>query len=216
MFILYPIPLAILVGWLLGGRLGGLATLSFRWPGLAAAGFLVQAVLFSPPVTASVGAAGPIVYVLSTLAVLVFVLRNAAIPGLAVVALGAASNLAAIVANGGYMPVSRAALAAAGLPPEPEGYSNSRTLVEPVLAPLTDIFALPRELPFRNVYSVGDVLIALGISITVVWAMRGRSAIDATDAADAPDAPGATGATGATELTETPEPAGSPPAHRPS
>ena len=40
------------------------------------------------------------------------------------------------------------------------------------MAPLTDIFALPTWLPFTNVFSIGDILIALGIAIAVATAMR--------------------------------------------
>ena len=93
---------------------------------------------------------------------LVAVWRNLRVPGLALVALGAISNLAAIVANDGVMPTTPEALAAAGLDPL-DGFSNSAVLEDPALAPLTDIFALPPWLPFANVFSIGDVLIALGI-----------------------------------------------------
>ena len=55
----------------------------------------------------------------------------------------------AIVANGGYMPASAAALAALGKGPI-EGYSNSAVVVDPVLAPLTDIFALPDVAPVHQ------------------------------------------------------------------
>ena len=51
--------------------------------------------------------------------------RNLAIPGLALVLIGGAADLVAIVANGGYMPVSPEAVAAMGRLPK-EGYSNSR------------------------------------------------------------------------------------------
>jgi len=99
------------------------------------------------------------------------VLRNIDISGMKVVALGAASNLAAIVANGGYMPASRGALEALGKT-DPTTYSNSATLQHPALEPLTDIFALPAWLPFANIFSVGDVLIALGVVVVIVAAMR--------------------------------------------
>ena len=67
----------------------------------------LQIVLFSGPVSERIGDAGPPIYVASTALVLVAVLGNLRIPGMALVALGAACNLAAIVANGGYMPASQ-------------------------------------------------------------------------------------------------------------
>ena len=54
----------------------------------------VQIVLFSGPVSDRVGDLGPSLYVASTAMVLVVVLRNLRIPGMPIVAAGAASNLA--------------------------------------------------------------------------------------------------------------------------
>ena len=50
MFLLYAIVVGVVVGFLLGGRLSGLATLEFRWAPLALLGLVVQLVLFSGPV----------------------------------------------------------------------------------------------------------------------------------------------------------------------
>jgi hypothetical protein len=114
-----------------------------------------------------------VIYVASTAAVLVAVIRNLRVPGMVLVALGALSNLAAVVANGGVMPTTPTALAAAGLAPT-DAFSNSAVLADPRLAPLTDIFAIPAGLPLANVFSVGDVLIALGIPLVVAFGMRSR------------------------------------------
>jgi hypothetical protein len=53
------------------------------------------------------------------------------------------------------------------------GFQNSTALADPRLAFLGDVFSLPASWPLSNVFSVGDVLIALG----VVWALHriGRS-----------------------------------------
>jgi lipoprotein signal peptidase len=185
-FIVYAVPLGLLLGFLLGGRLEGLSTVRFRWAWLAFAGLAAQVVLFGGAVDGLVGSAGPGLYVASTVAVLVAVVRNIAVPGLALVALGAVSNLAAIVANGGYMPTDPAALAFAGLEPS-EGFSNSVVDPDPALRPLTDVFALPAGMPMANVFSVGDVLIGVGVAVTIVHAMRRRpgqaSRADAEEAA---------------------------------
>jgi Family of unknown function (DUF5317) len=180
MFMLWAIPLGILLGLLVGGRLANLAAFRFRWGWLAVAGLLVQIVLFSPTGDTLAGDAGPAIYVASTAAVLVAVLRNIRLPGMAIVALGSLSNLAAIIANGGFMPASSEALATAGLPPG--DHLNSVVLANPALQPLTDIYAIPASLPMANVFSVGDVLIALGIAWTVAAAMRRRDARGASAA----------------------------------
>lgn len=176
MFILYAIPIGIVAGYLLGGRLERLGDIRFAWGWLAIGGLLAQVILFSGPVSDTVGELGPALYVASTAAVLVAVLRNWRIPGLALVALGAASNLAAIVANGGVMPASPEAAAALEAQAGP-GFSNSVVMADPALRPLTDIFVLPGWVPFANVFSVGDVLIGVGVAVVIALGMRrGRPA----------------------------------------
>lgn len=179
MFILYAVPVGIVAGYLLGGRMDRLAAVRFRWAPLALLGLAVQVALFSDPLAEAVSEAGPPIYVASTALVLVAVLRNLGIPGVAIVALGAASNLVAILANGGYMPADAGALAAiGGIEP---GYSNSSTLANPALAPLTDIFAIPTWVPFANVFSVGDLLIGIGVAATIAIGMRRNGAGAAVD-----------------------------------
>lgn len=171
MFVVYALPIGLLLGLLLGGRLSGLGALNFRWAWLAIAGFVTQVVLFSAPVSERIGDAGPPIYVLSTAMVLASVVANVRITGMALVAIGAACNLAAIVANGGYMPASASAAAAIGRDPI-TGYSNSVVTASPALGFLTDIIPLPPWLPFANIISIGDVLIGAGIAVVIAVAMR--------------------------------------------
>jgi hypothetical protein len=171
MFVIYALPIGLLLGLVLGGRLAGLADLKFRWAALAVAGFMAQVILFSEPVSQRIGAFGPPIYVASTTLVLLAVFANIRIRGMALVAIGAASNLAAIVANGGYMPASAAAAAAIGRDPIVD-YSNSAIIPSPALEPLTDVIALPTWLPFTNIVSIGDLFIGLGIVVVIVAAMR--------------------------------------------
>ena len=172
MFVLVAVPIGVIVGLLIGGRLDRLQQIRFEWGWLAVAGLAVQIVLFSTSLPESFSpGVGEAIYVASTGAVLVAVWRNLAIPGLALVAIGAISNLAAIVANLGVMPTTAEALATAGLGPD-DAFSNSAVLADPALAPLTDIFAIPAGVPLANVFSIGDVLIALGIVVTIAVGMR--------------------------------------------
>jgi Family of unknown function (DUF5317) len=174
MFILYAIPIGVVVGILLGGKLERLADLRLRWAPLALLGLVVQLLLFADPISLVVGNAAPAIYVASTAAVLVALLRDVAIPGMALIAIGAGSNLAAILANGGFMPADPVALASVvELTPE---YSNTIVLADPALRPMTDIFSLPAAIPFANVFSVGDVLIGIGVAATIVVAMRAQRA----------------------------------------
>jgi len=171
MFILYAIPIGLLAGTLFGGRLERLAEIQFRWAWLAIAGLAIQIVLFSSVVADGIGDLGPPIYVASTAAVLAAVLRNWRVQGMAVVALGAASNLLAIAANGGVMPASPEAVASLG-GEAAEGFSNSVIMIDPALRPLTDIFALPGWVPAANVFSIGDVLIGIGVAAVIALGMR--------------------------------------------
>ncbi len=176
MFLIYPIILAVLVGLLLSGRPSNLGRVQLRWSAAIAAGMAIQVALFVEPVTARIGDLGPPIYIASSLLVLAAVIRNWRLPGLAILAVGAASNLAAILANGGYMPASPEALAALTRG-DSEVYSNSAMMGSPMLAPLTDIFAMPAWVPFANIFSIGDVLIGIGVAITIVLGMLGKIGI---------------------------------------
>jgi hypothetical protein len=168
---LLAIPVGIVIGLLARGRMAGLATLRLRWAWPAVAGLLVQVVLFSERGNQLAGGAAPAIYVGSTLAVFVAVAVNLRVTGMPLVALGSLSNLLAISSNGGFMPASAEALAAAGLD-GPGEHTNSIVLENPAFGPLTDIFAIPASLPLANVFSVGDVLLGIGIVVVIVAAMR--------------------------------------------
>jgi hypothetical protein len=173
MFVLYAIAIGLVVGKLAGGSIGALAEMRIHWSGLILAGLIFQVILFSGPVADRVGDLGPLLYVVSTGVVLVAVLRNWDITGLPIVVVGALSNAAAIITNGGFMPASAGALLALGRS-FPAGYSNSSIVAHPALEPLTDIFAVPPPLPFANVFSIGDVQIAVGVAVVITVGMRRR------------------------------------------
>lgn len=175
MLLLYAIAAGLILGRLTGGRLRNLERVRFGWWQLALGGLLVQLVLFYDPVQERVGAEGPVIYVLSTLAVLVALLRNLRLPGLSILAVGAVLNLVVILANGGYMPSSPEAWAqltgAAALPVS--HYSNVVLIGPGTLLPfLGDVFVPPALLPMATPFSVGDALIAVGAVVFLVHAMR--------------------------------------------
>lgn len=171
MILLAAIPIGMVVGIALGGRIESLSEIRLRWAWLAVAGLAVQVLLFTPTGDAVAGDLGPAIYLGSTAAVFVAVLRNWRLAGMPIVALGALSNLVAIAANGGAMPADPAALARAGLD-GPGAHTNSVVVADPALQPLTDIFAIPAGVPLANVFSVGDVLIGLGIVVVIAASMR--------------------------------------------
>lgn len=193
MFILYGVVIGLLVGAMSRGSPARLGGLRFRWGLVVMLGMVAQLLLFSSPLGEALGPVAPAVYMATNGVVLAAVARNLLIPGLPLVLLGGAANLLAMVANGGYMPVSRAAAEAMGRTPA-TGYSNSALLEHVQLAPLTDIFAMPAWLPVTNVFSVGDVLIFVGVGVAIVAGMHGRGPrIDLATIGSHADALGASG-----------------------
>jgi hypothetical protein len=89
---------------------------------------------------------------------------------------GVLCNALAIAANGGYMPARRAALAAAGVLYTGDSAANSHLIDGGTRFPfLGDVFAVPKGVPFANVFSVGDLFIAAGLALLIALAMHRRS-----------------------------------------
>jgi hypothetical protein len=94
-----------------------------------------------------------------------FAVANHRIPGAIVVGIGGACNLAAIAANGGTMPASPRALAQSGWHATPGHFANSAAVEHPRLSWLGDIFATPSWSPVHSVFSVGDLIIVVGVAV---------------------------------------------------
>lgn len=177
------LPLVLAVGWALlrGGRLANLQSVSLRYWGLALAAFGLQAFVIYGLPAAWGNEARVSLLALSYLLLAIFVWFNRSLPGVKLLAAGLAANWVVILANGGYMPVTYEALAAAGkshlLPA-----ATASTLVlssKDILLPaaetrlwfLSDIFVIPPPLPITSVFSLGDVLIAIGLVRFVIPAL---------------------------------------------
>jgi Family of unknown function (DUF5317) len=104
-----------------------------------------------------------------------FVIANRALDGVWAMACGGALNLAAITANGGVMPASRAAMATAGIPVGP-GFANSGVLEHPRLLALGDVIGVPGPWPIGNVLSVGDLVLYAGMLLLLHRACGTRRA----------------------------------------
>lgn len=117
--------------------------------------------------------------VTSALLVVVFVARNAALPGMWLVALGFLLNAVVVTANGA-MPVSqdaadRVGISTVGLYRHVDA-KHELVDSETVLSPLADVIPVPLPGPLAsgsNVVSAGDIVLAAGIGVLVVNGMRG-------------------------------------------
>ena len=213
MFILYAIPIGIVAGFLLGGRLDRLGDLRLRWA-LAGGG---------RPRRPAPAVRGPDRHLG----------RGLRAADLRPVDRGRARRGGAQLAHprdvagrprarprtcwrswptaGSCRPRRRRSVALE--PVGGAGFSNSVVVADPALRPLTDIFALPAWLPFANVFSIGDVLIGVGIAVVIALAMRrdvasGRAAGDVrltTTVADAATSIGATWSSSRTSAPACPE-----------
>lgn len=160
MILLVGLLLAALAVPVLGGSFGRLSDVHFRASWTLLVAFGLQGVI-GIVTGIGEGLAGGL-HVASYAVLGGFLWVNRDIPGMRVVALGTALNVVAIVANGGVMPASPAALETAGIEADVDGFRNSDVVDEPKLAFLGDVFALPDSWPFANVFSIGDAVVLLG------------------------------------------------------
>lgn len=146
------VALGVAAGWLAGGRrLGRLGDLRIRWWPLLAGAVVVRAIA---PVF---GELSVVAYVLAFAGITAVALYDRRRPGMSLIAAGATMNGIVVAANGG-MPVDLAAVAAAGATMHVDSLHHELT-AGTRLPQLADV--IPMAI-FRNVYSVGDVLLALG------------------------------------------------------
>jgi MFS family permease len=176
---LSAILLALIAGALLGGGLPRLADLKLRWLPLllAALAIRIGAVLLRanmPQLDLPLGWAFIAVYVL----ILVWLAGNWRVPGLQIASVGIGLNTLAVMLNGGQMPIWSGAFAAAGFSPDAIGDDPFHFLADATsLATFIssgglfgDVIPLPLPI-IRDVVSIGDVLLALGIGWAIVYSM---------------------------------------------
>jgi hypothetical protein len=166
--LVYPVLLGVCLGLVLGGRLEALAELPLRkaWLFLVALSLQVVAFPFAAlPWTTSDQVATPL-WLASYGLLLAGAVLNRHIVGVPVVAAGMLLNLVAILANQGTMPVLHSAMRAAGRTDAHQ--ANSTALSDPSMPWLVDRWAAPDWIPLANVFSVGDVVIAVGALAVVV------------------------------------------------
>ena len=170
MLLLVAAAIGILGGLWHGGALVHFARLPFRWPLLFLIGLILRTIAFSrfvPP-----GAATIVLYSLAIGFLCAGMLANRRIVGIELVLLGLVLNAAVILANGGAMPITAAALRSVG------GFEFARQLRETgpighvelagpgtLLLPLGDIIPLSPTPGVGIVASVGDFAIAAGTMV---------------------------------------------------
>lgn len=179
MFLCTVVLIALLVALARGGKWVNLTGHRFKKSWLIISAIMIQVLIFNPVWDRYVhwAAATNLLYVFSILLLLAFVAANVKISGLKILGLGVLSNALAIVANGGNMPSSleglKSILSPEALSRLQSGAANYNIELigdQTRLKYLCDIFYLPHV----NVYSIGDILIALGAFMTIQYILLGR------------------------------------------
>jgi hypothetical protein len=171
----------IVVGFIAGlaarGSFANIGNIRFRWAWLVVAALLVRGATLLTPLRSLDGI--QYVYLASLAALVGWMVWNVnRVGGIWLTAAGTALNLVVIAANGARMPV---APELAGPLLVERGHIGQYTLLSSGthLNWLADWIALPG--PFKlEAYSPGDLVVALGIAVVIVLAMRSRSEPDET------------------------------------
>jgi Family of unknown function (DUF5317)/Major Facilitator Superfamily/Transketolase, C-terminal domain len=165
MFLLPSLLLGVVFAVLLGGRPSRLAHVSFRLAWTVPVALAIQIVIFSHLGDGLEPRTVEELHIASYVILLGFAAANLRVRALVPVLLGLAANAVAILANHGLMPVSPGAARTVGISP---GVHDNVFVGDGRLGFLGDVFALPSEFPLANVFSVGDILIGIGMMLFVV------------------------------------------------
>jgi hypothetical protein len=168
LILLLTVPLA-------GGQLSRVGEVRIRWIGLAVLAFAIQVMLVTV-VPEGNSTVHRILHLGTYALAAACLLRNLDLRFVWLVGVGGLLNLIAIAANSGVMPARRGALETAGLDVQSGQFANSDFVEDAHVAFLGDVFAVPAGWPGANVFSVGDVLMLLGVFLAIHAAAGSRLA----------------------------------------
>jgi len=166
--VLFTFPIAIAIGYALGGRLGNLGAIRFRYGWVGFAGVILQ---FLP-----IGGDPGYLVLAASFVLLIFVAAaNWKLPGFLLVLVGLWMNFLVIAVNQG-MPVTREAIVASGQADtladlhDSGGSKHHLATADDTLVFLGDRIALPA--PVKQAVSIGDIVAYTGAMWFVVAGMR--------------------------------------------
>jgi hypothetical protein len=166
LFIIYAIIIGILIGYIRGGNLKWITNKAMKYVWLIFCSIAIQLVIFSslPFIKLSPDYIIAALHLVSYTLIIIFILFNIKIPGIAIVGFGSFLNFLVIFLNGGFMPsVSSDLIKNFG---KNTIDKNITTMSKHTYLPwLGDIFHLPAWLPLTNNFSIGDIIVALGVCI---------------------------------------------------
>jgi diguanylate cyclase (GGDEF)-like protein/PAS domain S-box-containing protein len=186
MFLIWFLIAGLIVGFLRRGRVWRLDRLQLRGAWLVLLSLLIQVLIFP------LGEKDPIIkvgtnylQVISYVPLVIFVYLNRHFRELALIGVGILLNLVPILANGGYMPVSPFALEQAGRGDLLQFLREVRVSGNVILMGpetrlnfLGDVLFLPPWLPFATAFSIGDLLLGLGLFLFLTAKPKGSNSED--------------------------------------
>ncbi|AGA68020.1 hypothetical protein Desdi_0477 [Desulfitobacterium dichloroeliminans LMG P-21439] len=181
--------LAVLIGFLSGGSFNSLVNIEVKRLELLFLGALLQIFAFWS-VKFNLGWSShwviPLTHSLSYFFLMSFTWMNRSFQGFSLVTLGIALNAAVISFNGGLMPVDPTLLPEASRQLLLVGTGTHGILTETTqLSFLADIFYANIPIFGKQLFSLGDVLIDLGMVVFIVKQMRRPTACNAVKEGDA-------------------------------
>ncbi len=177
---LSAIALALVVGALAGGGLPRLAGMHLRWLWLLGLALALRLFAYGARAWGIEADLPPLglAFIAAYFLIFAWLWGNWRVPGLQVAAVGIGLNTVAVLLNAGRMPVWAGALTASGLSPADLGSDpfhflmNATSVVDFIQSGgiFGDVVPFPVPL-IRDVVSIGDVLLALGIFWAIVASM---------------------------------------------
>lgn len=173
-----------ILAFITGGSINNLKNIRFKLSGLVLVALLIK-IITNTDLRFSLGISdviAPVLYTSSLALITLFIILNFRLRGLALVGLGLISNLLAIVANAGYMPVKREYLYLTATAGELDKINQGLPVFNYIatgphtkLYYLSDIFLIPYGVFITKIFSIGDVLITIGGSIFIWTYLKSRS-----------------------------------------
>jgi len=165
-----------------GGKIDRLVSLPFRHVWLVFLAFGIQFSLRLPSLAGlqTLQLVAPYLYPVVYFILLFCFCLNFRVPGVRVLAAGSLCNLVAILANGGKMPVSGESLTALGHSALRDAFAAGESLTHTIITPgtrlpwLADVLVGSPPFPSPTIFSIGDLLLALGVFVLVQRCMVGR------------------------------------------
>ncbi len=180
MFFIGAVLIGVVLGYLRRGRVKHLASLRLRHLWLVSVALLLQLAIF--PLFSErplLPYATTALHFLSYGLIFLFLFLNHHVLSFAPIGLGSFMNLLVIIVNGGYMPSSLTALERSGAQEVVAHLLKNGVYGNVILMSgatrlniLGDFLYLPGSRPFAAAFSIGDLLLALGLIWLIAQGMR--------------------------------------------